>query len=638
MNNKIRHILLLILDTILINLAVYVMLLLRFDASIPDNFLKAFIKLIPLFAIVTVSFLSGLKLYKRVWEYASIGELTSIVQATIYSMAVIVMIIYVFDLPKLPRSVYIGSWVLMNVFIGASRVWWRLFRGFIFNGPPDASRRVLVIGAGDAGAILVKEIQHNPTLKMKVIGIIDDDKDKQGLMLHGVSILGTTKDIVRLCTQMEIEEIIIAIPSASGELIRELVEICRSTTARLKILPGIYEGTQDLARNIREVRMEDLLRRKPLDIDLNEISGYITGKSVLITGGGGSIGAELTRQLAGICPNRLIVVDCCENNLFEIELEIGQDYPGVTFFSELVDIRNEERLERVFKQHRPQVVFHAAAYKHVPMMEKNAVEAWENNVIGTFNVSRLSKVYEAETFINISTDKAVNPANVMGTSKRIGELLVKEMGLEGNTRFASVRFGNVLGSRGSVVPIILQQIKKGGPVTVTHPDMRRYFMTIPEAVQLVIQAGALTQGGEIFVLDMGDMIRIDDLARDLIRLSGHQPGQDIKIVYSGIRPGERLYEELFSSPEETTTTKHKRIFVSKKASDYQSSGILERLQQLAAYHPADSQVAVKCLESLLPDYHYVPWNLENEIVQSSKLKDIIPLNDQDVGRAMRATM
>lgn len=573
MNNRFRQAVLLLIDIILVNLAVYVMLLLRFDAQIPKSFLSAFIKLVPLFALVTIAFLTGLKLYKRVWEYASIGELLAIVQATTYSMAVAVMLIYVFDLPKLPRSVYIGSWVLMNVFIGASRVWWRIFSNYLFRSQIGETQNALIIGAGNAGAILIKEIANNPQLKLRVKGIVDDDPAKQKMILNNVPIVGTRNNIEGLVRDLEIDEIIIAIPSATGDTIRQLVNICKKTSARLRILPGIYQSANGLVKNLRDVSMEDLLRREPVNVNLTEIAGYIAQKKVLVTGAGGSIGSELCRQLARLSPSSLIILDYCENNLFDIESELYMDYPLLNVSPQLVDVRNEERLEKIFFDFRPQVVFHAAAFKHVPMMQRHPNEAVENNVIGTLNTAKLSDRYKVETFIFISTDKAVNPTSIMGATKRIAELIIKEIDNASKTKYASVRFGNVLGSRGSVIPTFVKQIERGGPVTVTHPDMKRYFMTIPEAVQLVIQAGALTQGGEIFVLDMGDMVKIDDLARDLIRLAGYEPDKDIPIIYTGIRPGEKLYEELFTNQEGMMTTQHERIFVLSK----ELNGDLEKM-------------------------------------------------------------
>ncbi|MEN6348173.1 MAG: nucleoside-diphosphate sugar epimerase/dehydratase [Syntrophomonas sp.] len=573
MGYRIRYLVLLLFDAVLITLAVYVMLLLRFDAAIPLEFKDAFHELIPIIILINLLFLTGMKLYNRIWEYASLGELFAILRATTFSMAVIVMLIYLFKLPILPRSVYIGSWVFISIFIGASRVSWRVLRNFFFQGQTGDFQSVLVIGAGDAGAILVKEIGNNPRLKMKVKGIVDDDPSRQGMILHNVPILGTRKKIETLVPDLEIDEIIIAIPSANGETIRQLVNICKKTTARLRILPGIYQSASGLVKNLRDVQMEDLLRREPVQVNLAEIAGYINNKTILVTGAGGSIGSELCRQLANLSPSNLVILDCCENNLFDIESELKADYPDVSILSKLIDIRKEDKLEKVFLDYRPQVVFHAAAYKHVPMMERHPDEAIENNVIGSFISAKLADRYKVETFIFISTDKAVNPTSVMGTSKRIAELIIKDIDYASKTRFASVRFGNVLGSRGSVIPTFVRQIERGGPVTVTHPDMQRYFMTIPEAVQLVIQAGALTQGGEIFVLDMGEMVKIDDLARDLIRLAGFDSDNDIQIVYTGIRPGEKLYEELFTNQEGMMTTQHERIFVLSK----EVNGDLEKM-------------------------------------------------------------
>ncbi|MEN6390746.1 MAG: nucleoside-diphosphate sugar epimerase/dehydratase, partial [Syntrophomonas sp.] len=521
----------------------------------------------PLISLISIAFLVGLKLYNRIWVYASIGEMMAILRATTFSVAIIVMTIYLFKLPTLPRSVYIGSWVFMTVLIGASRVWWRILRNNFSQESIEKFENILIVGAGNAGAILLKEIKNNPRLKMNVKGLVDDDPGKQGMILYNVPILGTRKHIPSLVTDLEIDEIIIAIPSASGETIRQLVDICRKTHARLRILPGIYQSAKGLLKNLRDVRMEDLLRREPVKINLTEIASYISDKTVLVTGAGGSIGSELCRQVAGQYPKELIILDCCENNLFEIEIELKDGHPDISVFPALVDIRLKGKLEKVFEKYRPQVVFHAAAYKHVPMMEIHPEEAIENNVIGSLNMARLSDSYGVETLIFISTDKAVHPTSVMGASKRIAELTIQEINSNSPTRFASVRFGNVLGSRGSVIPTFIKQIEKGGPVTVTDPKMERFFMTIPEAVELVIQAGAMAEGGEIFILDMGEMIKIDDLARDLIRLAGYEPDTDIQIIYTGIRPGEKLYEELFTDREGLSATRNERIFISKKKFD-----------------------------------------------------------------------
>lgn len=597
-----RYLFLLLIDTALINLAVYIMLLLRFDGHIPGPYLIAYSQLIPLISFISIIFLIGLKLYNRIWEYASIGEMMAILRATTFSMAIFVMAIYLFKLPTLPRSVYIGSWVFMSVFIGASRVWWRILRNHFSQGHSGDLEDILIVGAGDAGAILVKEIENNPRLRMNIKGLVDDDPGKQGMILCNVPILGTRKHIQSLVSDLEIDEIIIAMPSASGETIRQLVDICRKTHARLRILPGIYQSAKGLVRNLRDVRMEDLLKREPVKINLAEIASYISNKTVLVTGAGGSIGSELCRQVAGQYPKELIILDCCENNLFDIEMELKDDYPSITIYPALVDIRIKGKLEKVFESYSPQVVFHAAAYKHVPMMEIHPAEAIENNVVGSLNMASLSDSYGVETFIFISTDKAVHPTSVMGASKRIAELTIKEINSTSKTRFASVRFGNVLGSRGSVIPTFIKQIEKGGPVTVTDPRMERFFMTIPEAVELVIQAGAMAEGGEIFVLDMGEMVKIDDLARDLIRLVGYEPDTDIQIIYTGIRPGEKLYEELFTDREDLCATRNERIFVSNKEFDNSMQSIVQQIDLYLQEQLPGEKEALNIIRSILPEF------------------------------------
>ncbi|NLU50741.1 MAG: polysaccharide biosynthesis protein [Syntrophomonadaceae bacterium] len=559
----VRLVSLLVTDAVLINLAVYGALLLRFEGHIEPGYLANYFSLIPLVTVVTLLFLFATRLYHRIWEYASIGEMLAVVQATTCSMAAIVLVIYFFGLPKLPRSVYILSWMLMNIFIGASRIWWRVFRDYWLKETMRDARRVLIVGAGDAGALLSREIRNNPQLKLRPVGFIDDDRKKQRRMLHGIPVLGARQNIPRAVADFQVDEIIIAMPSVSGRETREIIDICKKTPARVRILPPAdqYINGGSLLARLREVEMEDLLRREPVEIDLDAIAGYLSGKTVLVTGAGGSIGSELCRQAARFAPDRLVLVDNSENNLFEIDIELRAEYPDITISAELADVRDKEKVERLFQKYRPAVVFHAAAYKHVPMMELHPAEALRNNVLGTKNVAEAADRYGAGTFILISTDKAVNPTSVMGATKRIAEMVIQSIARDSSTRFAAVRFGNVLGSRGSVVPLFKKQIANGGPVTVTHPDMRRYFMTIPEAVQLVIQAGAMTKGGEIFVLDMGEPVKIVDLAEDLIRLSGLRPGEDIEITFTGIRPGEKLYEELMTPEEGMDATTHERIWI-----------------------------------------------------------------------------
>jgi len=593
----------LFVDAVLINLAVYVSLLLRFEGAVPRQYIENFTLLMPIFTAVTLVLFAGLKMYRRIWEYASIGEMLAILRAATCSMAVIVLLIYLFQLPKLPRSVYIMSWIMTNAFIGASRISWRLFRDVCLRIRSVPLHRVLIVGAGDAGAILAREIASNPRLNLKVAGFVDDDPAKQKSILNGLPVLGGRKSIPFLVKDLEIDEIIIAMPSVGGDVLREIVELCKQTSARIRILPDIYQSTKkSLFTALRDVKMEDLLRREQVTVDIKQIAGYIEGRTVLVTGAGGSIGSELCRQIVEHSPQLLIMVDHSENNLFEIEQELHDTYPASIIYPALLDIRNQSKLEEIFRQYRPKIVFHAAAFKHVPMMELHPTEALSNNVIGTRNLARLADSYGVESFVLISTDKAVNPTSIMGASKRLAELVIKDVNRTSNTRFSAVRFGNVLGSRGSVIPTFMKQIERGGPVTVTHPEMKRYFMTIPEAVQLVIQAGAISQGGEIFVLDMGEPVKIEDLARDLIRLSGYEAGKDIDIVYTGIRPGEKLYEELFTSREEMAATSHKKIFVCQKELDKDYVDISKKVDTLAEKYTENGSDVFNLMKEIIPEY------------------------------------
>ncbi len=603
-NTVLRKILLIIIDAILINLAVYFSLWLRFEGTIPYEYLYNYQLLMPIYTAITLALLVKFKLYQRLWEYASINEIQVILHAVTASMLLFVVFIYLLQLKGLPRSVYILSWGTTIGFICITRFSWRIFRNAVFRSSQKAeSTRVLIVGAGDAGAILARELRMNPRLNRNIIAYVDDDPGKQKMMLNNVPVMGTRSQIPALADKLKIEEIIIAMPSVGGEIIREIVGICSKTKAKVKIVPGIFSGaSRNLAGNLRKVQMEDLLRREPVTVDFHEIAGYIKDKDILVTGAGGSIGSELCRQILEQSPAKLILLDNCENNLFDIDMELRTRTISTEIIPELVDIRNPDKMERMFKRNRPQVVFHAAAYKHVPMKERHPGEAIHNNVIGTKNTAELAGKYQVETFVNISTDKAVNPTSVMGASKRIAELIIKDINRTSKTKFAIVRFGNVLGSRGSVVPTFLKQIEKGGPVTITHPDMKRYFMTIPEAVQLVIQAGAMAKGGEIFLLDMGKQVKIDDLARDLIRLSGYEPDKDIEIVYTGIRPGEKLYEELFTDVEGLVSTKHERIFISNKKLDNNYLDISKSINLLVKNALMDRTEVLKMIIDLVPEY------------------------------------
>lgn len=597
-----RTVVMLTVDALLINAAVYVALLLRFDGMVHPQYLSLYIRHIPLITAINLLSFLVFRLYSRVWEYASINELFSIFKATTSSLLVIIALIELFNQPYLPRSIYIMSWLGITLLIGTSRLWWRLFRDYHLQ-PKKIGRRVLIVGAGDAGAMLAREIQSNPSLGLSAVGFIDDDPGKSDKVMLGLQIHGSRSEIPALVREMQIDEIIIAMPSVNRSEVRSIIDVCKQTSASLKILPDIYRSsTGPMINRVRDVQMEDLLGRDAVEIDLKQVSGYINKKTVLVTGAGGSIGSELCRQIAEFRPRQLVILDNCENNLFDIEMELNDTGYGNDIAVELADVKHRHNIELIFSKYRPQVVFHAAAYKHVPMMERHPEEALRNNVLGTLNTAEMAHKYGTEIFVQISTDKAVNPTSVMGATKRIGELIIKDINRTSSTRFTAVRFGNVLGSRGSVIPTFKKQIERGGPVTVTHPDMTRYFMTIPEAVELVIQAGAIARGGEIFVLDMGEPVRIADLARDLIKLYGYQPDEDIEINYTGTRPGEKLYEELFSGREEMAATLHERIFISRKEMDLAYAGINKKIPLLIQKVGSDRGAILNLIARIVPEY------------------------------------
>lgn len=467
-----------------------------------------------------------------------------------------------------PKSIYILYWLLLTTLAGGLRFTIRIYCNFTASSKltkVDEIKNVMIVGAGAAGSIVIEEFVKHPQLKRKPVAIIDDDITKHGMKIHGVKVEGSRKDIPELTLKKNVQEIILAMPSADRQEIREIVNICNKTKCKIKIVPGIYELIDEhvTVSRLRDVKIEDLLGREPVSVNLTEITGYIKDKVVLVTGGGGSIGSEICRQIAKYNPKMLLILDMCENTVYDLEYDLKTSFPHIKYISLIGSVRDRIRLETIFKEYRPKVVFHAAAHKHVPLMELNPKEAVKNNVFGTLNLAEFSDKYNVEKFILISTDKAVNPTNIMGATKRIAEIIIQNKAKNSQTVFSAVRFGNVLGSRGSVVPLFKKQIERGGPVTVTHPNVTRYFMTIPEAVQLVIQAGAFADGGEIFILDMGEPVKIDDLAKDMIRLSGLEPDVDIHIKYTGLRPGEKLYEELLLNEEGLTATKNKKIYIAK---------------------------------------------------------------------------
>jgi len=560
---------LLFLDAVLINISYILSLFIRFEGNITgEMFTEYFMKYTDHFIYITIIKLIiflYFKLYRPVWKYASIEELMSIVTTSIISNAA-VLSYSVLRQDMFPRSIYILATLLDMVFIGGVRFSFRAVTTVGSNLLNNGNHKsVMIVGGGDAGAMVIREYKNHTQLNSKPVAIIDDDLKKQGQLINGVPVVGTREDIPAVAKKLKIDEIIIAMPSASKKEIKNIVEIAKTTKCKLKIVPGMFEiidGKVNIS-NIRDVNIEDLLGREEVKVDLREISSYLTNRVVLVTGGGGSIGSELCRQVANFNPKKLIILDIYENNAYDIQNELLRKHKDLNLKTLIASIRDRERIMEIMEKEKPEVIFHAAAHKHVPLMEESPKEAIKNNVFGTLNLAQAADKYGVDKFVMISTDKAVNPTNIMGASKRICEMIIQSINGISKTDFVAVRFGNVLGSNGSVIPLFKKQIAEGGPVTVTHEEVIRYFMTIPEAVQLVIQAGAMAKGGEIFILDMGEPVKILDLAKDLIRLSGYEPYVDIPIEIIGLRPGEKLFEELLLDEEGITATKHDKIFIGK---------------------------------------------------------------------------
>lgn len=564
-------------DIASINLALVLAFYLRFDGVIPPEQFSNALELAPLSTIIYLFLFYCFHLYQRLWQYAGISELLSIVLAVLAGSTVNISVAYfqmVPDLFPLPRSVFIIWTVFLALFVGMSRLSWRLFREYrrpVFNH--RRGQAVLIIGADDTGVMVARELRNRNSNGGKPIGFVDDDPAKQGRQINSLPVLGAMQDINHLVNDYNVSEIVIATPSAKGKAFREIVEICHSTGVKLSIVPAIHDLLDGKVSvdPVREVRVEDILGREPVQVDLKSIAGYVSGEVVLVTGAGGSIGSELCRRLAFFRPEQLILLGHDENSIYHIHQELSRSHPEITLIQSIADVKDKAAVEHVFRTYAPGVVFHAAAHKHVPLMEINPSEAFKNNVLGTNVVASAADRFKSKVFILISTDKAVNPTSVMGASKRVAEMVMQRISKTSNTRFAAVRFGNVLGSSCSVVPLFRKQIAEGGPVTVTHPEMTRFFMTIPEAVQLVVQAGAIARRGEIFALDMGEPVKILDLAASMIILSGLEPGKDIDICFTGIRPGEKLREEILTEIEDIGKTKHHKIFVAKPESfDYRS--------------------------------------------------------------------
>lgn len=594
-----------VLDTISIVSAAFFSIYIRFEYSeIAAKYMEMLVSQLPIAIAVHLVVYFAFKLYGRVWRYAGSIELIAIVGANIvaalfwYGISVSIGFV-------LPRSLYIFTALILILLVGASRLSLRIYSYFLneykYKINSIKKDKVLIVGAGDAGALLFRELNQYHIGKRQVIGFIDDDKTKIGKRMVGIKVLGSRDNIISLAVKYEIDEIIIAMPSVKGKNIKEIINICKRTSCKLNILPGVYEiieGSVSVSQ-LRPVDVEDLLGRDPVDLDNTAVAKYLAGKTVLITGAGGSIGSEIVRQVAKIHPHKLLLIGKGENSIYEIMQEMNLEYPQIKKVPIIADVRDEERINAIMDYFKPQVVFHAAAHKHVPLMEYQPAEAVRNNILGTKVMAEMAAKYKVETFVMISTDKAVNPTSVMGCTKRVAEMLVQSMNKESSTRFVAVRFGNVLGSRGSVIPLFKKQIAKGGPVTVTDPEMQRYFMTIPEASQLVLQAGAMAKGGEVFVLDMGKPVKIYDLAKDLINLSGFIPDRDIEIKITGLRPGEKLFEELLSAEDGTEKTTHSKIFTA-KIKDVNKEELQQQIYDILQITEGDTVVAK--LQKIVPTY------------------------------------
>ena len=604
----VRRFFLFLTDTFLLNACVYLSLIMRFDVgivSIEPQYISNYVENVLPYTIMSLLIFWLFRLYHSLWQYASIAEVYRIAEACI-----IVELVHFLSNKimgnMLPRSCYFNAAIYLIIAICASRFMYRMIRT-VLNKYRNikTSNNVMIIGAGEATNVIMREIQNSSYLANSNIAcIIDDDRRKVGKYIRGVKVIGTRDKIKEAAKLYDIDEIIFAIPSASNEVKRDILNICKETDCTLKILPGVYQMVDGEinVNSIRNVDVLDLLGRDPIEVDIESIMGYVKDKVIMVTGGGGSIGSELCRQLVSHKPKQLIIFDIFENTAYDIQQELKINYPDANVVTLIGSIRNVSRLESVFAQYKPDIVYHAAAHKHVPLMEVSPDEAVKNNVVGTWNVARMADKYGVKKFVMISTDKAVNPTNVMGATKRICEMIVQTYNEISKTDFVAVRFGNVLGSNGSVIPLFKRQIEAGGPVTVTDPNIIRYFMTIPEAVSLVLQAGAYAKGGEIFILDMGEPVKIDDLAKNLIRLSGYTLGVNMEIKYTGLRPGEKLYEELLMKEEGLQETDNKLIHIGKPI-EFDKENFFDNLEKLKEEAYSETGNIRESLKKVVVTYH-----------------------------------
>ncbi|MCP8617515.1 polysaccharide biosynthesis protein [Salirhabdus salicampi] len=563
MTYRTRLFLLVLLDSLIISTAIFVSVWFLYPYAIVTEFHIVAFSAVALLVFHHV-FAIRYKLYKKVWAYASVGELVAIVKAVTLSILAAGLILFLLNDYSLSRRALIITWLLHILFIGGSRFMWRIVRDRYITAK-DQQKRTLIVGAGAAGAMITRQLKNEQQhVELKPVALVDDNRSLHNMDIFDVPVVGAVDDIPSIVQEQQIEHIVIAIPSLQNGALKRIVNICNDTNAKVQMIPKIEDlMTGKVSVNhLREVEVEDVLGREPVELDINAISKYVTENTVMVTGAGGSIGSEICRQLMKFNPRKILLVGHGENSIYTIDMELNEQYrdQGIEIVPIIADVQDRERIFEIVEEHRPGIIYHAAAHKHVPLMEYNPHEAVKNNVMGTKNVAEAADTFGVETFVLVSTDKAVNPTNVMGATKRVAEMVIQDLNPRSKTKFVAVRFGNVLGSRGSVIPLFKKQIAKGGPVTVTHPDMTRYFMTIPEASRLVIQAGTLAKGGEIFVLDMGEPVKVVDLAKNLIKLSGYTE-EEIPIEFTGIRPGEKMYEELLNENEVFPGQVFEKIYV-----------------------------------------------------------------------------
>ncbi|MBQ9549352.1 MAG: polysaccharide biosynthesis protein [Lachnospiraceae bacterium] len=617
-NNKqlfVRRAGLIVYDVLAVIVSSAVGLLLRFDLSYYEllHTVGGYVwqenlwKYLPVNIIITIVIFWLFHLYSSLWTYAGIPEMTATVTACLITSALQAVGMHLLNL-HMPRSYFFLYAIVLNMLVLISRFAYRLFRTFVQKRTERAkSINVMVIGAGEAGNSIIREMNSSRFIQKSVMCVIDDDPAKVGNYIQGVKVVGTREDIIENAARYDIDEIIIAMPAAERKQLKEILDVCKETKCELKTLPGIYQlvnGEVNVSQ-LRKVDVEDLLGREPIEVDIDSILESLTGKIVLVTGGGGSIGSELCRQIAKHNPKMLIIFEIYENSAYDIQQELAESFPELSLKVLIGSVRNTQRVKDVFQTYRPDIVYHAAAHKHVPLMEVSPNEAIKNNVMGTWKLAQAAVDTGVKKFVMISTDKAVNPTNIMGATKRICEMIVQSYNHRGNTVFVAVRFGNVLGSNGSVIPLFRKQIASGGPVTVTDPRIIRYFMTIPEAVSLVLQAGAYARGGEIFILDMGEPVKILDLAKNLIRLSGYVPGEDIEIKFTGLRPGEKLYEEMLMKEEGMQETPNKLIHIGKPI-EFNEDEFYDKLHALDIASRSEKLDVHRWVRELVPTYKYTP--------------------------------